>query len=198
MAAHKKILGVDFDDVLFNCDEALAQFHNTRYGTSYTTDERNSFYLEPFWNCSAEEVQKRLDEFTYTEFHENANVVTGAREALERLSDVYDIVIVTGRADIARSATEKWLEKNLLGLYREIHFSNHGGTGIGKYRLKSEILRELGIDIFVEDAPHFAADVAGAGITVFLFDTPWNRAETPDGAIRVRSWEEIVEQLRVH
>ena len=194
--AAKKLLGVDFDDVLFNCDEALVQFHNTRYGTSYSSADRSTFELQPVWNCSGEEVIARLDEFTETEFHERANAVTGAREALALLQEHYDIVIVTGRAASARPATERWLEKNLLGLYREVHFADHGGTGTAR-RLKSDILRELGIGVFVEDAPHFAADVAGAGITVLLLDTPWNRAETPNGAIRVRSWDEIVARLGI-
>lgn len=191
---HKPVLGVDFDDVLFQCDEALLEFHAARYGAPYTREERTTFTLEPVWSCSAEEVQRRIAEFVDTEFHERANPVSGAKEALTTLRHRYDVVIVTGRADDARGATERWLEKNLLGLYREIHFTNHGGAG-APHREKSEILQEFGVDVFVEDNLYFASDVTQAGIPVFLFDTPWNRAETPDGATRVHSWNEVVSQL---
>lgn len=191
----KKTLGVDFDDVIFRCDKALEKFHNTRYGTEYVAEERTTFTLEPVWNCSPEEVQRRLDEFSESEFHENADAVFGAREALERLNAAYDIAIVTGRADNSRDATVKWLEKNLFGLYREIHFANHRYGDPRRRRSKSEILKELGVEVFVEDALHFAEDVAASGITVFLFDMPWNRHETPEGAIRVHSWDEVVSRL---
>lgn len=191
----KKILGVDFDDVIFHSDAALREFHNTRYGTSYAFEDRSEFTLEPVWNCSSEEVERRLNEFSESAFHENAGIVKGAKEALQRLNQFYDIVIVTGRSEDVRAPTEQWLEKNLLGLYREIHFANHKYGDPANRRNKSDILKELGIQIFIEDAPHFAKDVAEAGITVFLLDTPWNRAETPLGATRVHSWKEIEKQL---
>jgi uncharacterized HAD superfamily protein len=192
----KKGLGVDFDDVIFHCDLALQDFHNARYGTNYTAGERDTFSLEHVWNCSNEEVRRRLDEFTESEFHERAPIVSGAKEALEKLNYRYDVVIVTGRVESARPATEKWLERNLLGLYTEIHFANHVyGMRTEAQRTKSEILQELGINVFVEDAPHFADEITAAGITLFLFDTPWNRAETPPGSIRVYSWEDVTARL---
>jgi uncharacterized HAD superfamily protein len=191
----KKILGVDFDDVLFQCDAALLEYHVARGGEPYSLAERNTFTLEPVWNCSAEEVQRRLDEFSETVFHKNAAIVSGAHDALATLNKTYEIIIVTGRADSARTPTLEWLEKNLLGLYREIHFANHVYGDPARRRQKSDILKEFGVTAFIEDAPHFAAEVAGAGIPVFLLDTPWNRAETPQGATRVYSWEEIVDRL---
>jgi uncharacterized HAD superfamily protein len=43
----------------------------------------------------------------------------------------------------------------------------------------------------VEDAIHNAEDIAASGIPVLLFDAPWNKGWSGDGAIRVYSWDVI-------
>ena len=187
----KPVLGVDFDDVLMRAGDALAAFHNATYGTSYARDEVADFDLSKMWNCTPEEATRRIGEFMATEFHHEADPVVGAKQALEKLRDAYDIVIVTGRAEAWREGTVRWLEKNLLGLYREVHFTGQVAHD-GGARRKSDIATELGIAVFIDDALHFAEDVASFGIPVLLFDTPWNRGQTREGVTRVHSWEEIL------
>ena len=189
----KKVLGVDFDDVLVRTGDALAKFHNATYGTSYVREDVKSFDLSEIWDCTPEEADRRIAEFTTTDFHHNAEAVLGAYDALEALSESYEIVIVTGRNEEWRDPTVLWLERNFLGLYREIHFASHFDPQ--KNRLKSAIVQELHMSVFIDDALHFAKDVASVGVPVLLFDTPWNQGETPAGVTRVYSWDEILEHL---
>ncbi|MES2134886.1 MAG: hypothetical protein V4449_01430 [Patescibacteria group bacterium] len=191
----KPILGVDFDDVLVRTGNALAEFHNATYGTTYSRDDVSSFHLHEVWNCTPEEARARIDEFISTEFHHNSEAVLGAYDALKQLSQTYEIVIVTGRMHVWRDKTIEWLEKNFLGLYREIHFTNHDDPDPSKRRLKSEFVTELGISLFIDDALKFATDVASVGVPVLLFDTPWNQGEVPPGVTRVHSWDEILRTL---
>jgi len=191
----KKVLGVDFDDVLIRTGEAMAKFHNATYGTSYSRDDVTSYSLAEIWNCEPREAQKRIDEFITTEFHHSAEAVFGAYDALKHLSETYDIVIVTGRHEAMRGSTIDWLTKNFLGLFREIHFTGHYDADPSKQRLKSAVMTEIGADIFIDDALHFATDVASVGIPVLLFDTPWNQGPLPEGVRRVSSWEEILSIL---
>lgn len=191
----KKILGVDFDDVLFQCNTAAAKFHNTTYGTSYSRDDVKTFDWRDVWHVSPEEEHRRVLEFFATKFHDEAEAVIGAYDALKKLNEAYEVVIVTGRPESARDVTLEWLSKHFLGLYREVHFTSHYDSDHSKRRKKSDIVKELGINIFIEDALHFAADVAESGIPVFLIDTPWNQGETPPNVTRVYSWDEILEKL---
>ncbi len=188
----KKILGVDFDDVLVRSGDALAEFHNATYGTNYSREDVTSYSLGEIWDCTREEAVRRIDEFITTDFHHSAEAVFGAYDALKKLEKFYNIVIVTGRREIARDSTEDWLKKNFLGLYREVHFTSHDDPDFSKRRLKSDVVKEVGIDAFIDDALGFAKDVAETGIPVFLFDTPWNQGDVPPGVVRVKSWNEIL------
>lgn len=177
----KKVLGVDFDDVIVRTGDAMAKFHNATYGTNYTRDEVTDYNLGEVWNCTHEEAQRRIDEFMDTDFHHSAEAVFGAYDALEQLGKKYEIVIVTGRHEAMRDSTLDWLTKNFLGLYREIHFTGHYETDPSRKKKKSDVMTTIGADLFIDDALHFATDVASVGIPVLLFDTPWNQGELPEG-----------------
>ncbi len=195
-ATPKPVLGVDLDDVLIRTGDALAAFHNATYGTSYARDEVRDFDLSSIWNCTPEETRQRIDEFFGTDFHHKTEAVLGAREALEKLGAVYDIVIVTGRTEqSSRDATIDLLSRHFLGLYRELHFTSHQDADPKKRRLKSALAKEFEMKAFIDDALHFAEDVASLGIPVLLFDTPWNQGDTSEGITRVRSWEEVLSIL---
>ncbi len=195
MSAQKKILGVDFDGVLIECTEAMVEYHNTHYGTSFKTEDMVSFNWGEVWGCGPEEAERRFNDFVTTEFHNEAKEVAGARDALKRLSRLYEVVIVTGRAESAREATVGWLMRNFLGFYREIHFTDYLNTDHSKRRLKSDVVKEVGISVFVDDALPFAIDVTQTGVPVLLFDAPWNQGEVPEGVTRVHSWADIEGRL---
>lgn len=192
----KKVLGVDFDDVLFKCNEALADFHNATYGTSYSRSDVRTFNLADVWDCTPEEAQARVAEFVSTDFHRNAEAVFGAYDALKALGEGYEIVIVTARDAAWRNTTLEWLEKNLIGLYREVHFTGQLPGKTSSKIMKSHIAQEIGASVFIDDALHHADDVATLGIPVLLFDTPWNQGETAPGITRVHSWSEILGILK--
>ncbi|TAJ15313.1 hypothetical protein EPO56_01220 [Patescibacteria group bacterium] len=188
----KRVIGVDLDDVLSRTGDAMAQFHNATYGTKYKREEVKTFDLDAVWNCTPEEAKERVVEFMTTDFHHDAKVVFGAYDALKKLGEFYDIVIVTGRNESMRDSTITWLTKNFLGLYREVHFTGHFDVVESKRRKKSDVVKDIGMSLFIDDALHFATDVAGVGVPVLLFDTPWNQGMAPNGVTRVFSWEEIL------
>lgn len=193
----KKIFGVDFDDVLFDSNTSIAAFHNANYGTSYGREDNSDYFFEKLWGCSVEEVWRRIDEYSETEYHHNAPIIEGARAALQKLQTVYDIVIVTSRPEEARPVTERWLEKNLPGFVEHIYFTGRFRGPSPVRVLKSDICKQVGISYFVEDAPHWIEDIALNALEteIFLFDSPWNQKETSPRAIRVHSWEEVVRKL---
>jgi len=64
-----------------------------------------------------------------------------------------------------------------------------------KKRTKSSVCKELGIDIFIEDAPVYAKNISEAGIPVILIDAPWNRETSGELITRVYSWDEVLDTI---
>ena len=93
------------------------------------------------------------------------------------------IVLVSNRWDYY--STQVWLNKWL------------SVPWIIKYTdcKKGQIVKDLGIDVFVEDRIENAEDIAKAGATVLLISRMWNKFYRikDEGIIRVKGWKGITE-----
>ncbi|MCF7843276.1 HAD hydrolase-like protein [Candidatus Gracilibacteria bacterium] len=198
----KKRIGIDFDDVLFSCNERLQPFHNSRYGTNLVKDNIATYYLHDLWKCTKEEAYKRILEFYNSEEHHSMEPMTGVVKAIHKLSKNYELFIITARPPEAEEVTKKLLQhfytneiKSWDKIFSKIHFVGTVG-GKNKTITKAEVCLHEGIDIFIEDNVHNAVSVALAGIPSLLLNQPWNENETiPDTVKRVYSWEEIVNEV---
>jgi hypothetical protein len=98
------------------------------------------------------------------------------------------VTIVTHRhEDTAGPVTRDWLARHGIR-YDALVFTRGPKSEMGTF------------DYFVDDAPHNATDLAGAGVTTFLMDQPYNRhldfAELGERIVKVQSWSEIRGYLR--
>ncbi len=191
---NKKRVGIDFDDVLFCCNETLQPFHNNRYGTNLTKDNVATYYLHDLWKCTKEEAYERVLEFYNSEEHASMQPLEGAVEAIHQLSKRYELFVVTARPPEAEVTTKKLL-KHFPNVFKKIHFV---GTTTGKNHTitKAEVCKQEHIDIFIDDSFHNTVNIAIIGIPTLLFNQPWNKENAlPDGVKRVYSWEEIVTEI---
>ena len=62
-------------------------------------------------------------------------------------------------------------------------------------RLKSDVCKELGVEVMIEDSLSQAKEIAPCVRKIFLLDCPWNQGDLPMNVARVYSWDEIVEGL---
>jgi uncharacterized HAD superfamily protein len=192
---NRPVVGFDLDDVLFNLMDPLCQWHNLTHGTSHGRHDYSTFDLHEVWQCEGVEARNRVWNFYQSEQYKQSFPVEGAIDALQEIKRDFSCVIVTARPESMEEETRAWLDVHFPGIFDEVCFANHfHGTGIK--RSKSSVCLELGVSVFIEDAIHNAHDIAGAGIPVLLFDTPWNREEVPPSIIRVSSWKEIIAQIR--
>ncbi len=191
----KKRYGFDLDDVILNFMESFREFHNENYGTEHAFEEYTDFYLENILGCSKEEIVKRVDIFYNSHEHKNAEPIHGAIEVLKKLSEKYELIIITAKPEELREQTIFWLNTHLPNIFSDIVFTNHF-QGEGLKRNKGDVCLELGIEAFVDDAIHNAESVASVGIPVLLLDTPWNKKFKETELIkRVQNWEEIEQIL---
>ena len=189
-----KTIALDFDDVVMNFNSGFVNFHNLSYGTNLTYEELVRYDdWEVVYGCSKEAMVERAREFYRSPHHLEVVPILGAVEAILKLASRHRLEIVTSRPETVREQVLTWLNRHLPETFKEIHFTNgFAGMAGSIKRAKSEICREIGAHAFVDDALTHAEDVARAGIPVLLPDRPWNRDRTPDGVIRVKTWDDIV------
>lgn len=190
-----QVIGIDFDDVVIDFNSALCRFHNEQYGTTLTRDDIFRYELEHVWDCTLEEAKERIHQFVHSDAHAHTEPVPGAIDALRRLAADYPLHIITSRPDIHVSPTRQWLASRLPDFVDCVHFTNH--LDDTRRRPKSDVCRELGVTVFIEDALHHAQDVASVADEVFLIDAPWNQTQDalPGNIRRVAGWQDIVSQL---
>lgn len=191
----KRKIGIDFDDVIFDFNRSYVEHHNKVYGTDMTRDRITDYMMEKVWNIPIEEIMPRIDKFCFSDDHFEVLPVEGSVKAIKELSKNNELIIITSRPDSKKDITLKWLEKNFNGFIGEVCFTNSFGGDVNKKRKKSSVCKELGIDIFIEDAPIYAKDVSDSGIPVLLIDAPWNKNVSGDLIKRVHSWDEIYSLL---
>ncbi|KAL8488197.1 hypothetical protein ACS0TY_024470 [Phlomoides rotata] len=144
----KIMLAVDVDEVLGNFVSALNKFIAARYSLNHTVSEYHVYEFFKIWNCSRDEADHRVHEFFKTPyFKKGIYPIPGAREALEKLSESYNLSIVTSRQNAIKDHTIEWIEKHYPGLFKEIHFGNHFALD-GQSRPKSEICKYIITSLF--------------------------------------------------
>jgi len=189
-------IGIDFDDVVADSMQVIVDLQNKQYGTSYKLRDATSFHLEDIWGGTKEEWQSKIDEFLSTKHLASLNPMAGVISALDALKkNGHELYIVTGRSENYVEATEQWIEKHFSDTFNGVHYANHIQADPGQRREKSDICKENGIEVMIEDYMKNAKECADAGIRVFLFDQPWNQGELSANMERVRSWDEIVQKL---
>jgi len=194
----KKVIAVDFDDVVMHFNAGFLDFHNRLFGTRIAYEHLTRYDdWEVVYGCDKETMTERAKDFYHSPDHMLVPPVSGAIEAITHLSQTYSLQIVTSRPDSTRSPTLKWLDNHFPRLFHDFHFTNiYAGAVDSKPKAKSEVCREIGAVVLIDDAMKHARDVAGSGIPTLLPDRPWNQGPEPVGVHRVHSWDEIVQWIR--
>lgn len=183
----RTLLAIDFDDVLFDCNDALQriirnEFHDT------------SPYME--FIGKHPQLKNEIFRFLYGSYHQDSTMIDGAYDVLSQLAKNHQMVVVTGRSESTRRQTEKWLENNFPTLFSGIYFTNTFLRWKNESeRKKSNICLDIGVDILIDDSVEEAIEVSSVGVTVLLFDRSWNRTVIPDSLFRVNSWSHVLNKL---
>jgi uncharacterized HAD superfamily protein len=192
----KKIIAVDIDEVLADFFSYFVYFHNLMYKTKVSKKDMKKYYLNEVFEVDRAEMHIRYMEFKSLHLLEQLNPVKGAVDGLKKLIEMgFDLHLVTARPQIIEEETRKWLSVHFKDIYLPIHFT-HPGTGNSHHLKKSEICKEIGAEILIDDHMENALDCAENGIKVFLMDAPWNQTEDlPPNVVRVKSWKDITALL---
>lgn len=180
-------IGIDIDGVVADSYPAWLEELNRHYGKNITVLEDYEMHLvfdvpfDDMNNYFVDNVEHLLS---------IPKPVRGAREGIESLiQEGHDIIYITARRTEEEEITLRWLEQ--YGIPHEtVLFSG--------FKSKVDLVREWGIQAFVEDHVLNAEGIAHIGVPVFLMTTSYNRDKAlPENVTRCADWEGIKEGLSV-
>jgi len=191
------IIAVDADDTVADSVPAFSDFSNERYGTNLKkTDFTHHDFLK-IWGVSREEMTARWAAFDRIHGQGTILPLPGSQITLARLARRHSLHLVTYRHIGMIESTKRWLAMNFEGMFSGVHLC--GGEDGHIVRIKSEVCKEIGAEMIIEDHPLTAEQCAIEGIRVLLFDQPWNRNGFPKHAsaiTRISDWhDKILETL---
>jgi len=145
-----------------------------------------------------------MAEYFKSKYFESLPPISGSQDGMLKLSEDYDIHIVTSRQYELEQQTRHWLFLHFPDLITEVHFGN--AHGVGAQRSKKEILSTIkNVVAIIDDIPSTCISCAGLqgnpGFLSILFDYQgsykWSKpkAKLPSGVVCVQSWNDIVALL---
>jgi uncharacterized HAD superfamily protein len=185
-----KVYGIDLDGVCFDFTTAFSSWLKYHLQIDYNDDDIVEYH---WYKCIPQVSEKDF----FTEFHRfghagmyaNLDLLPGATTAIRRILDNgHKLWFVTARPKYAKAQTIDAVKAAFGVSEKQIVFS--GGTDY-----KSEAVKLLGIDVFVEDGPHYAESIAtSTRALVYLMDKPYNRKLEHSKIIRVTSWDDVMQE----
>lgn len=189
-------IGVDMDSVIAEIIQPMVEFHNARYHTRLTLADHVDYNLSAVWKCDPATVLERIYEYYESPYFDRVQPVVGSERGIEYLSRKHELVLITSRPHSIEEKTNCWLDKHFPGKFKKVLHTNQISHSHEKRKKKSEVCREEGIALMIDDAVDYAVDCAQAGIQVYLFREAWNINAPVHANIRpVAGWEEIISIL---
>jgi len=189
-------IGVDMDGIVADFTPKMIKHHNLVHNLHDPTSGYSVYDLTQPWQCSYEEMVKRIHEFYRSDLFKTIQPVKGAKTGIRHLSKKHELVLVTSRPYFIEQLSIDWLDQYFPGHFKKIVHTNQITQRNKKRRKKSEICLEEKIDLMIDDALEFAVDCATAGIKVLLFDAIWNQEKNLHQNItRIFGWKNIHQHL---
>lgn len=183
-------IGVDVDDVLAESLPGYLDAFRSHFGREVRIEDAAWEIFARYPEIPTSEMWAFYAKLEETDFLGTRPVYTEAADAMRALARAgHRLVVVTGRLSAHQEHTRRLLQNaGIAGLFDEaVH---RDGEKAVDY--KPRVVRERGLDLFVEDELHVAAATALVPVPVLLFDRPWNQGTLPQGVTRVTSWDHVL------
>ncbi len=171
---------IDIDGTITNPYHFIP-YLNDMYNKQITEAECITHKLEELYEVKLDDLLKAFHT-DYIYAYKEANVVEGAKEVIKDLNENHNLYFVTARDEMLKDITQGWLNENDLG-YIDVHLLG------SDYKVNKA--KELECNIFIEDNPSNAMQLAQEGLTVLLIDNNYNKDIDNKNIIRVSSWNDI-------
>lgn len=176
-------IGFDLDGCVIQLMPTMLRILKKKYGLSYTIDDVTSFKLEDCLGITEDMIIDIVDTAA-TEWRSNKPY----EGAIDFITDYHRrseeiVTFVTARHPKFKIVTFNWLDRWLPHTPYELILT-------GNYN-KSEIVKDLRMDMFVEDYDDCVLELASNGVFVFMPARPWNRDVNLPNVITFHEWSDI-------
>lgn len=186
----KRIIGIDFDDVLIDTFAEFLAYCNTHYGEQFQLQDFTSFEYDQVWKITKDQRLERFLAFDSSEAKKNIRPMDGSQEAIIALIPMHDLHIITARPVEIAEGTHVMINQHFPERFKGVHFCSTD-NGANYLRPKHVVCKEIGATVHIEDHPVTAQKCAEEGIRTLLFDRPWNQDVSHKLITRVYSWKQI-------
>jgi uncharacterized HAD superfamily protein len=189
-------IGIDVDDVLAESLPGYLEAFRRRFGHEVRIEEATWEIFRRYPEISETQMWGFFSELEANDFLGTRPVYPEAVRAVKALAECgHRLFIVTGRLTQHREHTRRLLQHaGLLDCFDEVvHRENEAAADY-----KPRIVREMKLDLLIEDELHVALAAGEVPIPVLLFDRPWNQGELPRGITRVKDWDHALRAVRAH
>jgi len=196
---NKRRIGIDLDDVLADFHTPIMNYHNKMYGTSLKPEDFKTYSFNEVWGGTLEEAIRKVNDFQRSVYFSEISPILDSVTSIEALSKENELFVVTSRPLFTRERTEMWLNKFFKDKFEGISYSsNHYSRAENSGKTKSDICRDLGVSVLIDDSLDYLMQCLPLGITEILFgDYPWNQnGNLPSGIFRIKGWKEILKKLK--
>lgn len=188
----KPIIAIDIDDVLADYALGFIEFSNAHWDTRLTIDDYDEHWAN-VWKVDMAEVRRRADLIHEKRLVKDLTHKLEAPPVLERLSQRFDLVVVTSRRVQNKEDTLAWLQLYYPMLSTQnVTFSGFFDTinDTSIHQTKGSIISSVGASYMIDDQLKYCLSAAECGVEALLFGNyRWNQlAELPAKVTRVHDW----------
>lgn len=193
----KPTVAIDIDEVLADYAAEFVVMSNKLWGTTFAVEDYHEDW-PALWGIGMDETLKRREVLFEDRMHERLRHNDQAAGILERLSNDFQLIVLTARNSETKGMTLAWLKQH----YPMINSDHINFAGIwdnpnpdAPRQTKGAIAKSLGVDYLIDDQLKHCMAAAEYGIKALLFgEYGWNQADSlPTGVVRVKNWAEVEE-----
>ena len=183
---------LDIDDTLADHTSEFVNYINEKYKINLNKNElkdhdcRNLLFSK--FNLHSE---------IFREFHKSSNFkkinpMDGSLSIITDISKFHNLFLITGRPFDLKDVTENWVSNFFPNCFSNLYITQQfPNDGEIKGPNKLEICQKLKCSIAIDDDPLTALKMANDGMSVLLFDQPWNKDIEHEKITRVFNWQQI-------
>lgn len=197
----KPVLAIDIDEVLAAQAPNFIRYTNEMWNQTLTIDDYHEHWGE-IWQTDHDETLRRAEAYNKSGVMESMSHFEAAEPVLQRLAQVYTLVIVTARRKELSDVTKSWIGRCYPDIFTAIYHAgiwdtNHPDAATFT---KADICLEVGASYLIDDQLKHCNAAQAVGVQAIMFgDYPWNAAaELAPGVVRCADWLAVEEYFNGH
>ena len=194
------LIAIDIDDVVADTIGRVREWANIKTGKKleahhYHTDDEYWKYYDTIWMRHGVADQLVFEDFMAELDVDQSQIETnvGAKEAIEKLQQKYEIVFITSRPPSMKEATRKWLDKNIDASIPLYLAANPLANQTAKS--KGELCIELGAGLLIDDNINNCQSALDSGVEAILFGNYGWSSGAPVTMNRCMDWAAVMERI---